>query len=118
MLRRKRRFTLGNSSFNKPRLDARAPERHPLSVPGDFYVEKDVCIACGLPEMVAPDLIAHIEEPYYHCYWKKQPETPSEMQQAFNIFEGQEAGCHRYLGTDPKIQERIGSENCDHPLPR
>lgn len=90
-------------------------ERYPLSALGDFYVEKDQCIACGLPEMVAPDLIAHVEVPLYHCYWKKQPETPSELEQAFKIFDGQEAGCHRYAGSDRSIQARIGRDNCDHP---
>ena len=113
MFRRKRRkFALGGAAFDKPTLSL--PERYPLSAPGDFYVERDQCAGCGVPEAVAPDLITHIEEPY-HCYWKKQPKTDFELEQAFKIFDGQELGCHRYAGTDPKIQARIGVNSCDHP---
>jgi hypothetical protein len=52
-----------------------------------------------------------------HCRWKKQPSTYGELQQAFAIFDGQEVGCHRYAGIDPEIQQRVGTENCDYPLP-
>ena len=89
-------------------------ERHPLSVPGDFYVVRGECIACGVPEAVAPDLMAHTQDDgHYHCYWKKQPETPVELERAFAVFDDQEAGCHRYAGDDPEIQSRVGLENCD-----
>jgi len=64
--------------------------------------------------MVAPDLVGWVDEPISHCYWKKQPETPSEFEQAFKIFEGQELGCHRYAGHDPAIQMRVGYECSDH----
>src|SRR5580700_3808467 len=30
---------------------------HPNSMPGDFYVEKGQCLACGVPHVVAPDLV-------------------------------------------------------------
>ncbi len=30
---------------------------HPKSAPGDFYVEKGQCLACGVPQVVAPDLV-------------------------------------------------------------
>ena len=64
--------------------------------------------------MVAPDLIGWGTTNRGICHWKKQPETPDEMHQAFAIFEGQEAGCHRYAGLNPEIQRRVGFENCDH----
>jgi hypothetical protein len=50
------------------------------------------------------------------CFWKKQPETESELQQAFAIFDKQELGCHRYAGLDPDIQARVGAGNCDRPV--
>jgi hypothetical protein len=93
-------------------------EPHPLSAPGDFYVQNGERTACGVPEHVAPDLIAHTDERFWHCYWKKQPQTEFELEQAFKIFDGQEFGCHRYASTDTKIQERIGVNNCDHPVIR
>ena len=86
-------------------------------VPGDFYVEDKCCTLCGVPQMVAPDLIGKSDTGYGNCYWKKQPETPAEMEQAFAIFEVQELGCHRYAGTDEVVQLRIGLEHCDLTLP-
>jgi hypothetical protein len=86
----------------------------PVSAQGDFYVEAGCCAACGVPEAVAPDLIGRTDDRYYfHCYWKKQPETADELQRAFAIFDGQELGCHRYRGHDQEIQLRVGYENCD-----
>lgn len=89
-------------------------EREPTSAPGDFYVENECCISCGVPQIVAPDLIGWANDNRGVCYWKKQPETPEELHQAFAIFDGQEAGCHRYAGLNPEIQRRVGFENCDH----
>ena len=91
------------------------PDHDPTSVPGDFYVESQCCMSCGVPQAVAPDLVGWIEADMRHCYWKKQPQTQEELRQAFAIFHGQELGCHRYAGNDPKIQARIGFENCDRP---
>jgi hypothetical protein len=66
-----------------------------------------------VPIAAAPDLIGWTDARELHCYWKKQPETAYELNQAFKIFEGQELGCHRYAGNDPEIQKRVGYENCD-----
>jgi hypothetical protein len=91
--------------------------REPNSASGDFYVEDGCCLSCGVPQTVAPDLVGWVNnEKMVQCFWKKQPETHEEIQQAFAIFDGQEAGCHRYAGRDPEIQMRIGIENCDHVL--
>src|ERR1700677_4749218 len=78
-------------------------EHEPTSVSGDFYVENHCCTSCGVPQVVAPDLVGWIDEGMGHCYWKKQPETHEEMRQAFAIFDSQELGCHRYAGYDPEI---------------
>jgi predicted RNase H-like HicB family nuclease len=88
----------------------------PKSAPGDFYVESGCCTACGVPQHVAPDLVGWTVEPFVSCYWKKQPETKEEFEQAFKIFDGQELGCHHYRGHDPDIQLRVGTEQCDYPL--
>jgi hypothetical protein len=60
---------------------------HPQSAPGDFYVVNDECVSCGAPHAAAPDLIGwatNVENE--HCIWKKQPETPEELEQAFAAF--------------------------------
>jgi len=88
---------------------------HPKSAPGDFYVVNGECLACGIPHVIAPDLIAWTGEGVPHCCWKKQPETQAELEQAIAVFEAQELDCHRYAGTDPVILDRILSTYCDYP---
>jgi len=88
---------------------------HPKSAPGDFYVERGQCIACGVPHVVAPDLIGWTDEKLQHCFWKKQPETPAELGRAIAVLESQELDCHRYAGTDPVILSRVPSACCDYP---
>lgn len=64
--------------------------------------------------MVAPDLIGwatNVE--HEHCIWKKQPETPQELEQAFAAFDASEVGCYRYAGDDPRIMARVGLDYCD-----
>lgn len=90
-------------------------EPEPTSAPGDFYVENHCCVTCGVPQVVAPDLVGWVDGDASHCYWKKQPTTADEMQRAFAIFDGQELSCHRYAGLDPDIQARVGLEQCDFP---
>jgi hypothetical protein len=86
----------------------------PDSARGDFYVESECCLFCGVPQAVAPDLVGRADDTYGLCFWKKQPETPEELEQAIAVLNGQELGCHRYAGHDPKIQIRIGSGDCDY----
>jgi hypothetical protein len=88
---------------------------HPQSAPGDFYVENGMCITCGVPHAVAPDLMGWVDEKTSHCIWKKQPETRGEVDQAIRVLEVQELGCHRYAGNDPAILKRISPEYCDYP---
>jgi hypothetical protein len=46
---------------------------HSKSAPGDFYVVKGQCLACGVPLVVAPDLVGWTGEKIPHGFWKKQP---------------------------------------------
>lgn len=89
---------------------------HPQSAPGDFYVEDGQCLACGIPHVIAPDLVGWTDDKMSHCFWKKQPETPAELERALAVLEAQELDCHRYAGTDPAILERISSAICDFPI--
>ena len=89
---------------------------HPKSAPGDFYVVKGECLACGVPHVVAPDLVGWTGEKIPHCVWKKQPQTAKELERAIAVLEAQEVGCHRYAGSDPSILDRVLSEYCDYPV--
>jgi hypothetical protein len=74
-------------------------------------------MACGVPHVVAPDLVGWTGEgKMQHCVWKKQPETEAELERAIAVLETQELGCHRYAGTDPAILDRILSTCCDYPM--
>ncbi len=91
---------------------------HPQSIPGDFYVVNTECLACGMPHVVAPDLIGWAEGDGSHCVWKKQPQTPAEIDRAVAVLESQDLECHRYAGVNPAILERVLTTYCDHPLPK
>jgi hypothetical protein len=80
--------------------------RYPENI-GDFYVENDSCITCGAPEVEAPDLIIHSTKEYGHCYFKKQPKTEKEIDQAINAIWVSCVGALRYGGTDQQIIKRL-----------
>jgi len=108
--------------FKPERALAQHQRRYDENAPGPFYVERDQCIACRCPETVAPDLIGFAEGPgveYDHCYFKKQPETPGEMDRAIKAFEANCCGSYRYSGDDASIRQRLRRANCadaiDHP---
>jgi hypothetical protein len=87
--------------MSKPRF---AP--HPQSAPGDFYVIQNECITCGVPHVVAPELMDWTDD-RYHCFWKRQPENEEELEHAIRVLENQELGCHRYAGNDPRGLNRV-----------
>jgi hypothetical protein len=84
---------------------------------GGFYVEEGCCVSCGVPQMVAPELVGWTEEESPSCYWIRQPETADEVNRAIRIIREQDLGCHRYSGNDPAILKRVPREECDffHP---
>ena len=82
---------------------------YPLNADGDFYVASGMCLACTAPEHEAPELMGSYNAavPGYHCYFKRQPETPEEIESAIKAVS---VGCCagvRYGGTDPKIIRRL-----------
>src|SRR5215468_13393 len=89
---------------------------HPKSAPGGFYVVNGERLACGVPHVLAPDLVGWTGEKIPHCFWKKQPETPAELERAIAVLEAYELECHRYAGTDPAILDRVLSTYCDYPM--
>jgi ferredoxin len=93
---------------------------YPLNAAGNFYVEQGMCIACTAPEHEAPDLMSHDPAAHagYHCYFKKQPETPEELERAIMAVAVGCRGAVRYGGTDAAVLQRLaglGNANvCDH----
>ena len=49
----------------------------PKSAPGDFYVEKGQCLACGVPHVVAPDLVGWTDEKVQHLLLEETARDPS-----------------------------------------
>lgn len=88
-------------------------KRYPENAPGPFYVEADMCILCGAPAAVAPDLVAINER---HCYFKKQPSTSVELEHAIAAIKSCCCGAYRYAGVDGEVIARLGRESCDSDL--
>ena len=84
--------------------------RYPENAPGPFYVESDLCIACRAPEAVAPNLVGGNE---HHCFFKKQPQTSEELEQAIRAVEACCCGAYRYAGNDRSVIARLGPDACD-----
>jgi len=87
-------------------------ERCPKNVPGDFYTTGE-CLACGLPEHEAPDLLASLAGENYETYFIRQPISPHEVDRACRAAEVCCVDAIRYSGSDPLIRARLGPEYCD-----
>jgi hypothetical protein len=91
---------------------------HPLNAPGPFYVEHHLCINCMLPVAQAPDLMAfHDGDGEHHCYFKRQPRTSEETEQAIAAIGVNCCGAIRYAGCDPSILRKLADldreDHCD-----
>jgi len=83
-------------------------DRHPLNVPGPFYIEEGQCVNCHGPGELAAELIGWFEEPkdmrgYSHCYIKKQPESPADMERMIQAIQASCCSGLRYCGDDPAV---------------
>lgn len=92
--------------------------RNPKNAAGPFYVVKGQCISCGGPPAEAPGLVTLDDDE--GCYFHKQPESPSETNDAIRAILVSCIAAYRYGGTDPSIRRRLAelghSGQCDHPL--
>ena len=86
-------------------------KRHPLNAEGEFFVEYDMCLACDAPYSKAPDLMDYDEN--IHCYFKRQPETEEEVEQAINAVCVSCIEAVLYLGDDPKILKKLKESNLE-----
>jgi hypothetical protein len=83
-------------------------ERHPKNAPGDFYVGKNECIACGAPEREAPELMSHTREGGdYHCFFHRQPETSEEVEHAVWAVFISCCDSVYYAGKDDKLMAQL-----------
>jgi hypothetical protein len=64
--------------------------------------------------------MAHHDESYYHCYFRRQPETPDEVNSALRAVWSSCCQVLRYSGNDHVVLTRLGhlgqSSACDYPL--
>ena len=81
-------------------------KRYRLNAKGPFYVEDGECLACMMPEYVAPELMGY-DEDQGHCYFKRQPRTPEELERAIEAVASSDVGALRYAGEDPYVLERL-----------
>ena len=93
-------------------------EAYPENAAGPFYVQHDLCIMCRAPESVASDLIGFYEDPSgsnirSHCYFKKQPKTPEEIDRAVKAVWANCCGCYRYAGSDAEVKEKLREAGCE-----
>lgn len=94
-------------------------ERYHLNADGDFYVVKDMCIFCMMPEDQAPELMGFDEE-VSHCYFKRQPGNPEELEHAIAAVSSSEVQGLRYAGNDEYVLRRLieeGAAECCDWLP-
>src|SRR4051812_40044837 len=96
------------------------PQRVPDNAPGDFYVEAGLCTRCCLIHGEAPNLFNDPDKPFEECFFRRQPQTPEEIEQAISAISVSEMGALRYGGSDPdiiaKLRARQCARACDHTL--
>jgi ferredoxin len=87
------------------------------NAPGPFYTTGD-CLACGLPEQEAPELLAELDANNADTYFVRQPETPEEVERACRALKSCCIPALRYGGKDRAIITRLGNDPkyCDHVL--
>jgi hypothetical protein len=71
---------------------------------GEFYVDANCCLSCGVPHDIAPDLFGWSDEV---CYVARQPTNERETSQMVEALWSSEASCIRYAGHRDDILRRI-----------
>jgi hypothetical protein len=98
-------------------MDATPPAKRALTDAGDFYVEPDCCLLCGVPEDIAPEIF---ETGASHCFVKRQPCSPDEVDRTIRAMWASEVDCVRYGGHDTGLLDRLAragiTDQADHPV--
>src|SRR5438477_9671707 len=94
------------------------PQRVPQNAPGDFYVQAGCCTKCCMVHGEAPNLLNDPSQPFEECYFRRQPQTPQEFEQAVAAICVSEVCALRYAGCDPQILRKLHEHGlagqCDH----
>lgn len=85
-------------------MDSPPPTAAAEADKGDFYVEPDCCLLCGVPEAIAPEIFHTGEK---HCVVKRQPKSQDEIDRTIRAMASSEVDCIRYQGRDPVMLTRI-----------
>ena len=120
--------TLFSLKMEFPFIDRHLPLVKPLTdridanAEGAFYVEKDACITCSLPNETVPACIAYARWKIYpdsgrcpdHCAVIKQPTTNEELELMIEAVAGSCISAIRYCGSDPYTLRRLREEQSAH----
>jgi hypothetical protein len=99
-------------------MDEQKYKRFPGNVPGAFYVEDDICMNCRAPQVAAPDLMDFDEEAR-SCYFKKQPSTLEEYEQAIQAVWVSCCDSIHYSTDDPVVLQQINEvKGREHQIQR
>jgi hypothetical protein len=94
---------------------ARRPPKRATAPEGDFYVEPDCCLLCGVPEDIAPEIFRTDED---HCSVVRQPCSQGEIDRTIRAMWSSEVDCVRYRGHDASMFERLAqagmADQADH----
>ena len=91
--------------------------RFEKNAPGPFYTTGE-CLNCGLPESIAPECLAPLNNDNHDTYFLRQPQTDEEVEHVCAAAQACCVAAIRYSGTDSTIIRRLGnrSDYCDHLL--
>jgi len=93
--------------------------RDPNNAAGDFYVAANECIRCFAPHQVAPGLMNDAGVSFQNCFFRRQPRTDAELEQAIAAVRASCVHALRYSGTDRRVIKTLHDEGCgeccDHP---
>lgn len=89
-------------------------QRVPENVPGDFYVVRNTCIQCCLPHEEAPNLLNDWKADFDECYFRRQPASDAQVDQAINAMDASCVEALRYAGNDPCILAKIRARKLGH----
>jgi len=65
------------------------------------------------PESAAPTLMAFVDLPdEKHCYFKRQPITPEETEEAISAVAVSCCGSVRYCGSDQSVIKKLSDLGC------
>lgn len=90
---------------------------HPANVSGPFYVEDGCCLACGVWEAEAPELLAWLPDAELpHCYVARQPETEAEFEQMMSAMQVGEVDCIRVHNCRTDWAQRLREAGLAHHI--